>query len=364
MLAVDIRSRRGDFILEAAFTGGAPGATALFGRSGSGKSTLVAAIAGLLRGATGHVRLGDETWLDSARGVDVAPEHRGIGCVFQDPRLFPHLCVRGNLDYAVRRSRARRAYVERGRLVELLDLGPLLERRPAGLSGGERSRVALARALLSQPKLLILDEPFASLDLARRMEVLPFLDRLRDEYRVPIIYVSHQYEEVLRLATGVVLIDAGRVRATGTPASLARHPELAAIAGSDWAGAVVEGPVLAYDAALDLATVAVGGGELKLPGEGIARAERARVLVPARDVLLASAPVHGLSVRNQLRGTVRTITADSGGAWLVEVGLADTALLARVTGAAIRELDIREGCEVYALVKAESLRGHAYRDPA
>lgn len=368
MLQVDISAQRGAFRLNAGFSCATPGVTALFGRSGSGKSTLVAALTGLLPGVTGRVQLGGEIWLDTQRGIRVPAERRRIGCVFQDSRLFPHLSVQGNLDYAQSRARDRPAFVGREALIDVLGIGALLTRRPATLSGGERSRVALARALLSQPSLLVLDEPFANLDLARREEVLPYLERLRDDMGLAIVYVSHQYDEVLRLAGQVVLLDAGCVAASGTPTALALDASLRAVVGSDMVGAIVEGPVLAHDPAGDpaheLVAVGVGAGELRLPCGALAGAARARVLVPARDVLLALAPVSGLSVRNQLQGVIVALHREAPGAWLVEIDVGGARLLARVTAGAARELSLEAGRAIHVLVKAESLRGHAYRDPS
>ena len=360
MLDVSIHVQRGSFELAASFCAPTPGITALFGRSGSGKSTLVGALNGLLPEVRGRIRIGDQPWLDTQQGIDVPAEERRIGCVFQQPRLFPHLSVDGNLAYAARRATRHPQFVARADVLELLGLGPLLQRRTGSLSGGECSRVALGRALLSQPRLLILDEPFASLDAARREEVMPYLERLRDHYALAMVYVSHQYDEVLRLASHVVLLEAGRVQASATPTALSLNEDLRRIVGGDRAGAVIEGPVIDWDEALCLATVAVGTGRLLLPGTGLRRGGMARVLVPARDVMLATTAPVGLSVRNQLAGTVTALTADPPGGWLVHVDVGGTTLLARVTTPAVRDLDIAPGQHLYVLVKAESLRGHAY----
>ena len=209
MLSVAVKKTRGTFSLDAAFELPTPGVVALFGRSGSGKSTLVNIIAGLLGADSGRVALGDEVLLDTARRIYVPPERRRIGYVFQDARLFPHLSVAANLRYGERRTPAQR-YVSLDTVAGLLDLGSLMDRRTQQLSGGERQRVAIGRALLSQPSLLLLDEPLASLDAARRGEVLPYLETLRDQLAIPMVYVSHDFDEVLRLATYVVLMESGR----------------------------------------------------------------------------------------------------------------------------------------------------------
>ncbi len=361
MLDVALRGRRGEFRLDVQFRAPTPGVTALFGVSGSGKSTLARALCGLLPGVEGSIVVDDEVWLDSGRGLCTAPEARGVGAVFQEPRLFPHLSVAGNLDYAAARSRHRTPIVKRQDVIELLGLGALLARRVQGLSGGERSRVALGRALLGQPRLLLLDEPLANLDGARREEILPFLEDLRDRYRLPMVYVSHEYDEVLRLAAHVVLLDAGRALASGSPSALSLDPILVRQVGRDRAGAVVEGPVTDASAGDGLATIALGAGRLRLPAGGLRAGDRARVLVPARDVLIATSEPHGLSVRNQLRGTVTALRRDTPGAVLVTVDIGGQSLLARLTGAAVTELGLVAGQPVHALVKAESLRGHAYR---
>jgi molybdate transport system ATP-binding protein len=212
MLAVDVEKRLGDFMLAARFTA-AKGVTALFGASGAGKTTLVNMIAGLIAPDRGRIVLDETVLFDSATGIDVPAHRRRIGYVFQEGRLFPHLTVAGNLDYGRRMWRLPRDGAATARIVQLLDIGHLLDRRPGRLSGGERQRVAIGRALLMQPRLLLLDEPLASLDAARKREILPYLDKLRDE--VPMIYVSHQAAELRRIAGAVVLIDRGRVAAAG-----------------------------------------------------------------------------------------------------------------------------------------------------
>src|SRR6187551_2159874 len=227
MLRVELRKRRGNFTLDAAFHAPTPGVTALFGRSGCGKSTLISLIAGLLAPDAGRVVLDDDVLFDGERHLSVDARHRRIGVVFQDARLFPHLSVRGNLDYGSRRvPREVSRFVSFDDVVSLFGLSGMLDRRPHELSGGEKQRVAFGRALLSQPRLLLLDEPLVSLDLARCEEVLPYLERLRDALAIPIVYVSHQFDEVLRLATRVVLLDAGRVLADGDLAAVSRHPAL------------------------------------------------------------------------------------------------------------------------------------------
>ena len=214
MLAVTVEKRLGDFSLAVTFETAA-GATALFGPSGAGKTTLVNMIAGLIAPDRGRVALDDTVLFDSAARIDMPPHRRRIGYVFQEGRLFPHLTVRHNLDYGRYMHGLARDEAGMARVVDLLDIGALLDRRPGKLSGGERQRVAIGRALLTRPRLLLLDEPLASLDVARKREILPYLVRLRDEAKVPMLYVSHQFREVRRIATQVVRIEDGRVAAQG-----------------------------------------------------------------------------------------------------------------------------------------------------
>jgi molybdate transport system ATP-binding protein len=360
MVHVELKKRRGEFALEVAISTAGPGLIALYGPSGCGKSTIVNLIAGLLRPEEGLVRLGGVTLFDSARGIDVPAERRRIGYVFQDSRLFPHLDVRANLRYGERRSPAGEPQIPFDEAVELLGIGSLLARRPRQLSGGERQRVAIGRALLCRPRLLLLDEPLASLDLARREELLPYLERLRDRLSIPMIYVSHQFEEVLRLAAHVVLLRAGAVVAQGDVVAVSRNPDLRAMIGSEALGAVVEGEIESVDSATRLAEVRVGEGRLRVQGEGLTPGQRVRVQLLARDLILAVEPPHGLSVRNCLEGTLSSIAPDAGHTQVVEIDIGGPRLIAQVTSSASAELDLSAGRRVWVLVKTVSLRGHVY----
>jgi len=367
-LHVRIDKRRGAFRLEAEFAVPSPGVVALFGRSGCGKTTLSHVIAGLLEPDSGRIELDGRVLLDTAAGTVVPAERREIGYVFQDARLFPHLSVAGNLAYADRRAErragidaARRArHPDRETVVQLLALAPLLERRPYSLSGGERQRVAIARALLSRPRLLLLDEPLASLDAARREEVLPYLEMLRDEIALPIIYVSHQFDEVLRLATHVVLLDAGRILAQGDLGAISLLPELRAIIGPDAVGAIFSAVVLGSDADSGLLRVRIGQGELQIRAsdrDSTGRDETLRLQVLARDVIVAREEPRAISVRNHLRGVVTTVARDDAETDLVSIDIGGPTLLARVTRAATRDLGLRSGLPVWALIKSVTLRG-------
>jgi molybdate transport system ATP-binding protein len=364
MLRVQLRKRRGDFCLEVDFHAPVPGVTALFGRSGCGKSTLISLIAGLLSPDQGRVQIGEDVLVDTDRQYELDARHRRIGVVFQDARLFPHLSVLGNLRYGAKRlPRGSDTPIGFDDVIALLGLGALLTRRPHELSGGEKQRVALGRALLTQPRLLLLDEPLASLDLARREEVLPYFEKLRDTLAIPIVYVSHQFDEVLRLATRVVLLDAGRALADGDLATVSRHPALREIVGPDAVGAVMSGVVERVDEA-GLTVVRVGDAELVVD-EPAPLGQRIQIQVLARDVIVAVTRPSGLSVRNVVAARVVSVTPDVGRAVLVELDIGRTAtLLARITSRASQELKLSADMQVWALIKAVSLRGHVFSAPA
>jgi len=360
VLKIRAVKRRDAFELNVAVEVATPGVVALFGRSGCGKTTLINIVAGLLRSESATIQVDGAVLEDSATGVRLAPEHRRIGYVFQDSRLFPHLDVRTNLRYGERRAPAEGRRIAFDEVVGLLALSGLLQRRPHALSGGERQRVALGRALLSQPRLLLLDEPLASLDAARRDEVIPYLETLRDEFALPIVYVSHQFDEVLRLASHVVLMDRGQVTAQGGIEAISLNPALRAIVGQDAVGAVLTGSIAETDRQTGLAAVRVGSGVIHV-GMGNARPGAiVRVQVLARDVILATREPAGLSVRNQLKGEIVRIASDDAETDLVHVDVGGAAVLARVTRAASVALDLKQGIQVWVLVKAVSIRGHAF----
>jgi molybdate transport system ATP-binding protein len=354
MLSAKVTARRGAFTLDAEFATPTPGVTALFGRSGCGKTTLVNVLAGL-QPARGRIALDDAVWLDSGRGIDVPAEKRRIGYVFQDARLFPHYTVRGNLLYAVPRGGVPKGFDD---VVDLLGVAPLLDRRPGSLSGGERQRVALGRALLSRPRLLLLDEPLASLDVSRREEVLPYLERLRDAFAIPMVFVSHQFDEVLRLATHLAVLDQGRVVASGSIGAVSLAPALRDIVGIDAVGAVVDGRVEEVHPEQGLSTVRIGtDARLFVTSTRLSPGQRVRLQLLARDLILAVEEPRGLSVRNQLRGEVVSVTLEPG-ASLVEVDIGGATLLARISAAAMRELRVQPGLKLWALVKAVSFSAH------
>jgi molybdate transport system ATP-binding protein len=360
MLRVSVLKRRDGFTLRAEFDAPTPGIVALFGRSGCGKTTLVNLISGLLTPDEGSVRLNDSVLTDTRSGTAIPVEKRRIGYVFQDPRLFPHFSVLGNLRYGQRRTLARHS-ISFDEVVSLLGLTGLLDRRPHQLSGGERQRVSLGRALLSQPGLLLLDEPLASLDVARREEVLPYLEALRDRLSIPMVYVSHQFDEVLRLATHVVLMESGKVVAQGTLGEVSLRPELRAIVGPDSVGAVLDGVITKTDPARGMADLQVGHGTLYVSLRDVAVGSRVRVQLLARDIILATESPRGLSVQNTLQGVVAEVSDDEHEAVLVKVDIGGAIVLARITQNALEALRLRVGTSVWVLVKAVSTRGHAFR---
>ena len=351
-LTVALRHRFPGFTLDAAFEAPA-GVTALFGRSGSGKTTVVNAVAGLLRPDSGRIVAEGAVLLDTAARVCVPPHRRRVGYVFQDARLFPHLSVRQNLLYG-RWFAAREDGVEFGRIVDLLGLGALLDRRPGALSGGEKSRVALGRAILSNPRLLLMDEPLAALDEARKGEILPYLERLRDELRLPILYVSHALAEVARLATTVVLIDAGRVTAAGPAAEVLADPAVAPALGVRAAGAILTATVAAQEDD-GLTRLSTPAGPLWLPRVSAAPGASLRVRILAQDVMIATVRPEGISALNVLPATVTALRQGEGPGVLVQLSLAGAPILARITRRSAAALDLAPGREVFAVVKAVSV---------
>ena len=333
------------------------GVTALFGQSGCGKTTLLRCIAGLERG-TGLLAVNGETWQDDAHFV---PTHqRALGYVFQDARLFAHLDVRRNLDYGAKRAFRRTASADSSRrdaIVDLLGLGPLLDRLPSRLSGGEQQRVAIARALLTEPRLLLMDEPLAALDHARKQEFLPWLERLREELDIPLIYVSHAPDEVARLADHIVVMDAGRAVAQGPLAETLARVDLPITLGED-AGAVFEATVVARDAEWHLARVAFDGGELRVRDNGTPLGRRVRVRVLARDVSIASSRHDDVSILNLLPATIVAHAAEAHPSQLlVQLRVGATLLLARLTRYSAQRLDLAPGREVWVQIKAVALIG-------
>ncbi|MFQ5958974.1 MAG: molybdenum ABC transporter ATP-binding protein [Alphaproteobacteria bacterium] len=363
MIAVDVRRRIGDFALDVDFACDGGGVIALFGRSGAGKTTLVDLLAGLSRPDEGRIAVAGRTLFDSAAGIDVPPERRRLGYVFQDSRLFPHFDVRGNLRYGMRRGGDGRSRAEFDRIVGLLGLEPLLARRPQRLSGGERQRVAIGRALLASPELLLMDEPLASLDAPRKDEILAFIERLRDELAIPIVYVSHIMDEVIRLADEMVVLSDGKIAATGPVEEVTSRLDLRPLTGRHEAGAVLAARVEGHDERFDLTHLAFAGGRLSVSRLDLAPGAGLRVRIRARDVSLALEPPRLSSVLNVFRGAVVDVGSEPGPQVdvLLDVGTAEVKapLWARITRKSLADLELAPGKEVYALVKSVALDRHS-----
>jgi molybdate transport system ATP-binding protein len=339
--------------MDLAFEVPSPGITVLFGPSGSGKSTIISAAAGLLRPDACRIVVDGKVLADTAAGIWLPPERRGVGLVFQDAKLFPHMSVLTNLRFGLRR--AQPGLVRFDEVVELLGIATLLARKPNTLSGGERQRVAIGRALLAQPNLLLMDEPLASLDAPRKAEILPFLARLKTALRLPVLYVTHAPDEVSRLADHLVLIEAGRVVACGPLWEIAARADLP-FGQRDDAGAVLACEVAGHDAPRGLTRLIAAGGTLWVPLMDAPEGTALRVRIPAREVILAAKAPEAISVQNIVRGRVVRIAEEPARrSVLVEVALAGGTLLSRVTPDAIMRLGLSPGSAVLALIKSTSI---------
>jgi molybdate transport system ATP-binding protein len=351
-LSVTLDHRFGDFALDLAFAAPA-GLTALFGRSGAGKTSVVNAVAGLLRPAAGRVAVGARVLTDTEHRIFVAPHRRRIGMIFQDGRLFPHLTVRGNLRYGARfapRGARPPAFDD---VVDMLGIAALLDRRPGALSGGEKQRVAIGRALLAAPDLILADEPLAALDAARKAEILPWFERLRDAAGVPILYVSHDAAEVARLATTVVVLEAGRVTRQGPATEVLADPAVTP-AGPREAGAVIAARVACHHAD-GLTELDAGGTALFVPRVAAAPGRVLRLRVPAGEVILARAAPVGLSALNILPGTVAALRPGDGPGVMIAVDTGAGRLLARITRRSAAAMGLAPGQPVHAIVKSLAL---------
>lgn len=336
--------------IDAAFASDAS-TLALFGRSGSGKSTVVNVLAGILRPDTGRIVIDGVVLFDAARRINVPIEARGVGYVFQEGLLFPHLTVQQNLLYGARRAGTRSMAMQQ--VVALLGIAALLGRKPATLSGGEKQRVAIGRALLSNPRLLLMDEPLASLDAARRSEILGLIERVRDELKVRIVYVSHSVGEVTRLADEVVLMNGGQVVAHGAVEDIFNRADLRPHTGRFEGGALIEAKAIAQDAHYGLTTFFFGdGGILVAPGLDVPIGARVRMRIRARDLTLATSRPQGLSIRNVLPGEVTAIEAGAGPIAEVRVRVAGKEWPARISRLSVDEMGLVAGVRVYVLVKA------------
>ena len=330
-----------------------PGVTALFGPSGAGKTSVLNAVAGLTRPERARIVVDGEVLCDTASGTWLPPHRRRLGVVFQEGRLFPHLNVAGNLTYGPRMQRARPDRAEFDRVVAMLGIGALLDRRPAGLSGGERQRVAIGRALLARPRMLLLDEPLAALDAARKTEILPYLERIRDEAGVPMLYVSHSASEVARLATTVVVIEAGQAVRVGPAAEVLGDPGLAP-AGGRAVGAVLTATVTAHHDD-GLTENDAGGTRLMLAGIDTPPGRHVRVRIAAHDVILSLTPPEGLSALNVVPGTVRALHPEPGAGVVVALDTPAGPLLARITRRSADRLGLAPGTRCHAILKTVAI---------
>ena len=353
-LAIDITHRLGDFQLDTRFETGS-GLIALFGRSGSGKTSLVNVIAGLIRPDQGRIATEGVVLVDTARGVFVPRHRRRIGYVFQEGRLFPHLTVRQNLLYGQWFTSPAERRGDLDHVVDLLGISHVLERRPGRLSGGEKQRIAIGRALLANPRLLLMDEPLASLDEPRKAEILPYIERLRDESRIPIIYVSHSIAEVARLASTVVLLSEGKAVAVGPTSEIMHRLDLFPLTGRAEAGAIVEAIVLRHDERFGLMELQSRAGVWRLPRLAAPVGARVRLRVRARDVMLAKSAPAELSALNMFPGTVAEIGAGEGPIVEVRLDCGGDALIARLTRYSVERLALAQGVAVHALVKSVAL---------
>ncbi|MGR9395512.1 molybdenum ABC transporter ATP-binding protein [Rhizobium leguminosarum] len=351
-LIVEAKQRLGAFSLDAAFTS-ERGVTALFGRSGSGKTSMIRIIAGLAHPDEGRVVLDGEPLTETATGIFVPKHRRRFGYVFQEARLFPHLSIRANLSYG-RWFAARPAHGESfDHIVDLLGIETLLERSPSKLSGGEKQRVAIGRALLSSPRLLLMDEPLAALDDARKAEILPYLQRLRDETDIPIVYVSHSIAEVARLANQVVVMRDGKVEATGPAIDILSRPSAASERRE--AGALLEGTVESFDALHRLSTIALKSCQLHIPGAALAPGKSVRIRIPSRDVMLATARPEGLSALNILEARIEAMSSTEDGTVEIRLDCGGDIILSRITTLSCERLNLRLGRAVFAVIKTVAL---------
>ena len=357
MIAATLRLPRGAFALDVSLALPARGTSALFGPSGCGKTTLLRCLAGLERAAGGRVVVDGEVWQDDAAGVFVPAHRRAVGVVFQEASLFEHLDVRANVEFGWKRLAPAQRRVSLEQAVEWTGIGSLMRRSTAALSGGERQRVAIARALAVSPRLLLMDEPLAALDAARKAEILPAIERVNELSGIAIVYVSHAISEVARLADHVVLMEAGRAVASGPVGELLSRLDLPLPPGED-AGVVLPGAVGALDAQWQLARLDVPGASFWTRDPALPVGHRIRLRVLARDVSLSLAEQAGSSIANQIPAVVDALADDSHPSQvLVRLRMQGGAsvLLARVTRRSAQALALTPGLAVWALVKSVAL---------
>lgn len=353
-LTLTVKHRLGAFTLDADLTAG-KGVTALFGRSGSGKTSVIRIIAGLTKPDHGTLTLDGTALADSTKHLFAPCHKRRFGTVFQEARLFPHLTVEQNLHYGRWFSGKASSAPESAKIIEMLGIGDLLKRRPEKLSGGEKQRVAIGRALLSSPRLLLMDEPLAALDEARKAEIIPYLERLRDETKIPIIYVSHSVSEVSRLADQIVVMKDGRVEVTGMAADILSRSAFTAQLERREIGSILSGSVEDFDSAHGLATIRLGKVALQVPAPSAEVGHRVRVHIPARDVMLATVKPEGLSALNILEGHIADIVLSEDGMAMVQVDCSGDIVASRITRLSVERLALVPGKPIFAIIKSAAL---------
>ncbi|TKT79282.1 molybdenum ABC transporter ATP-binding protein [Aquamicrobium sp. LC103] len=352
-LSVEISHRLGDFSLEASFESDG-GLTALFGPSGSGKTSLVNLIGGLIRPKTGRIVADSRVLVDTKTRTFLPKHKRRIGYVFQDARLFPHLSVSQNLCYGRWFTPSNDRYANMEGVIDLLGIGHLLDRRPAFLSGGEKQRVAIGRALIASPRLILMDEPLASLDEARKAEIMPYIERLRDETKIPIVYVSHSIAEVARLATDVVMLSAGRVTAAGPTAQVMQRIDLLPAEERGEGGAVLDMSIAAQDERYGMTVLRSSAGEMRVPRLASEIGRTVRIRIRARDVIVATSEPRGISALNILAGKVEAVKFDDGAGADIGIDCGGQKIIARITRQSVESLGLSKGQSVFAIVKTVS----------
>lgn len=355
MIEMVLRKNLGSFNVNIAFKAAGSGTTVLFGHSGAGKTSVINMMAGLVRPDSGRIVINGRTIFDSQKKIDLPPEKRRFGYVFQEGRLFPHLTVRANLVYGMKRIPARERVVEMDQVINLLGIGRLMDRRPAALSGGEKQRVAIGRALLTSPNLLLMDEPLASLDAERKSEVLPFISRLSKRLSIPIFYVSHALDEVIHLADTLVFMSGGKETACGPVADMVSRGDFRKLSGRDEVGTILCTQVASHDTTKKLTKLSFSGGHLLIPLADLNVGEEIRAWIRSRDVGLSTAHISHSSFQNVLSGTVTDMRqcTDKG---LVDVQVDIGApLVSTITRHAAETLNVQPGMKVEALIKSLSI---------
>ena len=334
----------------------AKGISAIFGQSGAGKSTILRCIAGLERGHAQSLSVGEDVWESAGDRVFVPPHRRDVGYVFQDVCLFEHLSVRRNIEFGMQRIPASQRRISLDDVVDLLGIAHLMDRKPETLSGGERQRAGIARALATSPRIMLMDEPLAALDMQRKSEIMPYLERLNQQLDIPMLYVSHALDEVARLADYMVLLENGQVQASGATNELITMLDLP-LAHGEGASSVIKGHVTQVDSEFDLIGVTFAGGTVWLPGNTDRLGQDVRLRIQARDVSLANEPGVESSILNTLPAIVADIAGDSYGQIMVALDASGVRLLSRITRKSASMLALEVGKPVFAQVKGVAVLG-------